>query len=700
MPRVRLRWVIALSLAACTGSRDKLLADLQSARPEERALAVKKLAEQGKPDDLVLFTRAAKDPVAIVRGEAVAALASSQDQRVVDLLGELLADADEGVQAKAAAALAELKSDKSKAYLTNQYARRGRDTRIAIVRALKSANVPGPMAGVIAAEAKGLWDRNLNALTAGALPERVAAAEELGKSGKPEAVTKLLPLLKDSQVILAAAAVRGLGFAGDPRTAEPISNLLKENFPQLRDAACESLLRLQDVKPLAKLLEVAVEKSAASPQATAAILALPKGGEVDKALCQVALDGGAGESLAAGREMRRRGGCALEPILDRLSKPPSVASGLQALIGLGPTGKAALPKILPTLASTDAQVRRLALDALAELGDASAVPAVQKVFEQEAKSVEGMRAKWITAALPKEPTPGFGAAGGRPDEQESRAKREDLLRRAQQVNAQKEQATQRVFLNRRAPAELVDDVSPEQLGLLAAAVHALGALKAPDAQATLERFAGDGSRVLRKAAYTGLAALGGKAIPLAAAGLLDEEPEVQGAVADALAASGDDGKRAVAELLPRLGGERIRLLDALRAHGATQGSVDALVSVLREGGAEAAVAAQILGTLKAQAAAPELMRLLEDPNAVGRRELLVSLGQVGDAKAAELVARDLYHDSPEVRAAAAEALARVGSPAQAEALDALKGDYFRRVRESAELALSKIGGVGGAEPPK
>ena len=60
------RWAILIAVAAwgCEGSRDRLLAALQSTRPEERALAVKKLADQGKPDDAFVFTRAAKDQAA------------------------------------------------------------------------------------------------------------------------------------------------------------------------------------------------------------------------------------------------------------------------------------------------------------------------------------------------------------------------------------------------------------------------------------------------------------------------------------------------------------------------------------------------------------------------------------------------------------------------------------------------------------
>ncbi|MDC0707648.1 HEAT repeat domain-containing protein [Stigmatella sp. ncwal1] len=88
------------------------------------------------------------------------------------------------------------------------------------------------------------------------------------------------------------------------------------------------------------------------------------------------------------------------------------------------------------------------------------------------------------------------------------------------------------------------------------------------------------------------------------------------------------------------------------------------------------------------------MKALEDPSGVARRELLLALGEIGDSRAAEAVARNLYHDQPEVRAAAATALQRIGTSAQAEALDALKSDYYRRVREAASAALAKGGTEG------
>ena len=97
---------------------------------------------------------------------------------------------------------------------------------------------------------------------------------------------------------------------------------------------------------------------------------------------------------------------------------------------------------------------------------------------------------------------------------------------------------------------------------------------------------------------------------------------------------------------------------------------------------------------------PPLLRYLADPSAIGRREAILALGQIGEPTAADEVAKDLSHDSPEVRAAAAEAMVTLGSARHQEAVDALKGDYYRRVRESAEKALARISGGPAPEAQK
>nr|WP_233597441.1 MULTISPECIES: HEAT repeat domain-containing protein [Corallococcus] len=92
---------------------------------------------------------------------------------------------------------------------------------------------------------------------------------------------------------------------------------------------------------------------------------------------------------------------------------------------------------------------------------------------------------------------------------------------------------------------------------------------------------------------------------------------------------------------------------------------------------------------------PTLLKALDDSNSVARRDVLLALGVMGDAKSAEVVGRDLYHDLPEIRAAAATALRKMNTGAQAEPLDALKGDYFREVRVAAGASMTKEGTAAG-----
>jgi HEAT repeat protein len=685
-------------MAACSGGRDKLLADLQSARPEERALAVKKLAEQRRADDLILFTQAAHDPVAIVRAEAIAALGSSEDSRVVDLLGELLSDDDEMVQARAAMALAQVGNDKARGYLMLQYGRRGRGTRAAIVQALTATNVPGAMASVVAAEAKTIWERNLQTLQTGTPPERVGAAEELGKSGRPEAVNRLVPLLKDGQVVLAAAAVRGLGNAGDRRAVPAISELLTESYPQLREAACEALIQLKDPAALPRLLEVANERSPASPLAVGAIVALPEDPEVNKALCTVALTGAPAEALAAGREMRRRKGCPLEPILDKLKTGTGQTAALQAIAALGETAHDALPKVTPLISQGDASMRRLAVDALVELGDRSVAPQVVKAFEAEVKSLEPQRSDWVQMPLPEKFGAGFDPSTPvDPNDPAAvmKLKQVDLFKRVQMLNEARAKESNRTLLAPKPPRELVDDASEDQLKVLASLVRALGALQVENAKNLVEPYTQESSPSLRAAAYVALARLGPEGLKLARPGLIDGERTVQAATAETFAAS-EAGQAMLLETLAQLSGDRSRLVEPLEDLTLTRAAVPTLLGLVKEGGADASAAALMLGRVQSPDAVEPLLKALADPTTVARREILLALGALKDPRAVDTVAKDLYSERPDVRAAAAEALQSLGTRMPdggrgvfGDALLALKVDYYRKVREAAMAALGQ-----------
>ncbi|MDP2276538.1 MAG: HEAT repeat domain-containing protein [Archangium sp.] len=688
MSRRALSALVAVLVVGCSGGRDKTLADLQSARPEVRALAVKRLAERFEAEDVSLFSQLARDPVSIVRAEAMTALGKTQDSRIVDLLGEGLADPDEQVQQAAAAALASFKTDKARSYLTLQYSRRGRTTRMAIVQALKGTNIPGAMASVVVAEAKAIWDRNMKVLNDGSLPERIGAAEELGRSGRPEAVNRLVPLLKDKHVGLAAAAARGLGLARDPRAAPAVTALLDENYPELREAACEALGRLGETSALPKLLAVAQEKSPTSPFATRAILALPRSPEVDKALCSLVVSANDAEVLSTGRELRKRGGCPVEPIIELLKSPATVNAGLLAIIALAPRGEL-VPKVGALTTASDEQTRRLAIEALAELNDPAGAAFVQKAWDAELKSLEPRRLDWIPAELPTTYADGFDPTQApSPDDPfaVARARTSELFGRVQQLDAQRAKEAGKTLLEARAPREILDDAAEDEVRVLASILRALGKLKVEGAKVHGQAFVRETSPSLRGAAYSALAFLGEDARP----GLFDAERSVQGTTAQALAESGPKGQLVVLQAISELAGDRTRLIDPLRGLKLPPEAAPKLEQLAKEGGSEAGASAVLLGEMDSKSSIPVLLALLDDQEAVARRDVLHALGRLGDPRAADAIGRDLYSDSAEVRSAAARALAQLKVPAQLEAIDALKGDYDLQVRNSATAAVEAL----------
>jgi HEAT repeat protein len=533
-------------------------------------------------------------------------------------------------------------------------------------------------------------------LSDGTLPERIGAAEELGRSGRPEAVNRLVPLLKDKHVALAAAAARGLGLAGDVRAVPAVSALLDENFPELREAACEALGRLGDASIAPKLLAVAQEKSPSSIFATRALLALPRSPEVDKALCEVVLSAGDFEVLTAGRELRRRGGCALEPITEKLKSATTATQALHALISLGPKNGELSSKIAPFLTSADETTRSLAIDALAEIGEPAGAALLVKAWETEMRSLEPRRADWIPGALPQTYAEGYDPAKEPPKNDPfavARSRQSDLFARVQALDAQRARESGKSLLEARAPREVSDDVSEDEVRVFASILRAMGRLKVDGARKNAEAFVGETSPTVRAAAWVALAALGEDARP----GLFDAERVVQGATAQALVESGPAGQMVVLKAVNELVGDRTRLMEPLRMVVPPPEGAGPLQALVKEGGSEAGFAALLLADMGSRASAPALAQLLDDPELVARREVLTALGRLGDPSVSEAVARDLYSDSALVRAAAAVALMQMKSTTQLEAIDALKGDYDRRVREAATSAHEALSQATGGK---
>lgn len=107
--------------------------------------------------------------------------------------------------------------------------------------------------------------------------------------------------------------------------------------------------------------------------------------------------------------------------------------------------------------------------------------------------------------------------------------------------------------------------------------------------------------------------------------------------------------------------------------------------------------AKALTGLKDTSAVPEIMRMAEEG---GHAEFysIEMLGELGDARAAPLLAGKLGSDDPAVRAAAAEALASTGGSDYTEAIIGLMPDKEAGVRSRAAKALGTIGDARAAEP--
>src|SRR5262249_11604288 len=225
----------------------------------------------------------------------------------------------------------------------------------------------------------------------------------------------------------------------------------------------------------------------------AAVLALPRSLEADAALCEIALFAAPAESIAAGREMRRRGGCQMDRLMRAFAlaaaqrgkagrakktsgsegdKPPSVPAALGAIAALGTSAQAAVGAVLPLIGDRNREVNRLALEAIAQLRDPSAADEVNKAYDGEARRMRTLQAKWTSVDPPQKFAPGFSAGGApRASPGAEAAKHAELLRRVADRNAARGGSGGREAT---PPAELAEDVPPDQLRLLAAAVRALG----------------------------------------------------------------------------------------------------------------------------------------------------------------------------------------------------------------------------------
>jgi HEAT repeat protein len=641
----------ALALASTLLAAGCGRGDLDSPDAARRAAAVRALPAGGERALAVLLV-AQRDANALVREAAAERFAARGDAAAADALGSLLVDPADEVATAAARGLAGMpKEQRARRHLVAAYAGATPGGRAAIADALDRIGIS--LREAVEAEARVLWERNVAALAGGRGPARAGAAEELGASGRAEALQRLVPLVDPARKQdrdVAAAAARGLGESAEWSSRPHLEALLGDSDAALAEVAAGALGRLVDPRAADALAGAGTAETGRIAGATVdALAALPDAAEVGVALCDLAIrTADPAVAARAAREARRRDAeCPERPLLAKLGRTGAEA-GLAALAELGLRGARAQPvadRIVPLLErSPDAAVRAAAARALAALGTPSGAAAVERRLQAAAARVAERRSRW----LPAPPAPG-------------------------------------------APPEWIDAISPDDLRELPALLGAAGRLRLAGAEPVLLAHARDPRRELRGGAIEGLGALGGgAALDAVAAALSDPDPRIRIAAVEGL---GRAGARGAAILIPAAkdpGASAEWRTAAARALGET-GSADAVPALagLLEGPAVPAAAAALAHVGAPTAVAP-LVAYLARPEAPGRADVIEALAQLAARDAAPTIAGLLTDDRPDVRAAAARALGRLRHEPASARLEALRSDYYGRVRRAAVEALAKF----------
>jgi HEAT repeat protein len=617
--------LLALVAAGCGGGLD-------SPVPERRAAAVRDLSRAGAERAIPALLVAQHDASPMVRLAAAETLTARKGAQAAPALGAMLADPDPGVVGAAAHGLARIGDlAAARTALTEGYATASPAGRLAIADAMVECGVS--LRDGVEAEARHLWKRNVTVLAAGTAAARAGAAEELGASGKAEAVARLAAIAQrpDEDPSVVAAALRGLGEASDPAVRPLLEKAVESPQPDVALAGAHALGRLGDPAGMAPLARLAA--AGGGPLHLAAFDALeslPVAPDVSRALCGVALRNPipALAARAARDAWTRNADCSPAAFAARAGR--GEAAALAAVVELhpdAPTVAALAARLLPVAgdARGSAEVRARAAVALA-------------------------RMDWAAAAAVLEP-------------------------RARELSAR-----------------LARGAGPAEAGELGALLSALGRLRATAAADLLLAGCAAAAPAVRAGAVEGIAFLGGDGIPRAlTAALTDPDPAVRSA---ALAGLPRYGPAAVPPLRALAVGPssgdaawQAAIARALGQTGARE-ALDPLAALLR--GAAPAAAAGAIAALGLSEGADPLVAHLARRDAPGRVEVLEALAQLAARGSGAAFEPELLSERPEVRAAAARAVGRLRYEPASARLEALRVDYDGRVRRAAIEALAKL----------
>ncbi|MCX8091759.1 MAG: HEAT repeat domain-containing protein [Verrucomicrobiae bacterium] len=303
-----------------------------------------------------LLRRRLKARSPAVRRRAVAELRARADADAVELLIEVLADAEPAVRAEAVAALAECRDERVLNALLGALRDADASVRLAAIAALQKLNDPAAVPPLVSLLLRGNPDEKWRAARAldafhwrpQTETEEIEFSLALGEIARVSvfgaaAIKPLTDLLRHASYEKRVAAVNALGEINDPAVLRPLQQALRDADPLVRTAAAHALGRLGD------------------PQAVPALLQALKDRETNARAAAAAALGRLGDARA------------VEPLIQLLNDPQWEvrAAALEALGKLG--DPRALQPVAARLDDKDQEVRQYAADAVARVGDESVI---------------------------------------------------------------------------------------------------------------------------------------------------------------------------------------------------------------------------------------------------------------------------------------------------------------------------------------
>ncbi|MFO0726676.1 MAG: HEAT repeat domain-containing protein [Myxococcota bacterium] len=641
------------------GLSESILFQLESPDFKVRARIVEVLGEIGAKASAAAIAPLVKDPSWPVRAKAVEAIARLYPDDGVELVLPALGDAEETVRAAAIAALdamGRVDDQRGVVPLVAMFDSSNAEVRASVIAAVGPRNDPA----VIDLLRRGLLDPNAEV--------RLAAVRAVRARASMEWLPDLEARLSDPATEVRVEAAAGLGRLGTQAAIDPLTHSMSTPDRELREALS---------KVLAEKGVTAIQELLARATSVESVLALvwSLGKTQDPAATPVLVrlasrPDAAIRAAVAGALGKLRGGEA-EPVLQGLLLDTDERVRAAAVNAAAQRGLSGLvDALIPMLSDPDAFVRNRVALALGRLGG----PRGAETLLARQQAVEP--AFWVAGLLATGTEVGHLAALQALRDSGIKRRLEALLRREPeelQVNLRRA-----LSLDEHGATDLgEEDLGARYTNLLSSSASAVERAKAARGLRALglapvsllaRSVRSDPDPMVREACLLTLAEgspFGDEVIRCFLDALKDPLPSVRRAAAQALGRAQDPAHNS--PLLSALVGADAALSDALveSLARANQSSARDFSDVLMGASDDAILAggARVLGSLAHRDGLPLLSQLRTHPRPKVRAAAVDALGRIGTLEA-ERALFDLVTDAQEmVRLAAVEALARTGDSA-------------------------------------